>query len=238
MVLNMLNLLKSSLLAAASVALFVGEASAQYYNPGPTSQSFGHQPGGIGADFGLNQNGFNPNVGFGVGPVGAGVGTGFGRQGIGTGANVGVGPLGASVDGGLGRNGLGLRGSSGIGNTGAAFNGGVSNGGLGVGANARVLGFGPGASLGVGRNGPGLGASLAFGPLGTLLIGSHRNSYPGAQQTAAHVYPGQNASYYTPQSYGNAAYYRNAPVQVPQYRQPIPTQRFKSPKCYQSQWTC
>ena len=241
MVLNMFSFFKSSLLAAASLTLLATEASAQYYNPAPAQQLNGHQPGGLGLDLGLRNNAFNPNVGLGIGQVGAGVGTGVGLNGIGTGANVGVGPLGASVDGGLGRNGLGVRASSGIGNTGAAFNGGVSKGGLGVGANARVLGFGPGASLGVGKNGPGLGASLAFGSLGTLLIGSHRNTYPGAEQTAAHMYPDQKANYYAPQSYGNMSYYKSAPMQQPQYQQhqqrPVNYRHYVTPSC-QTEWTC
>lgn len=234
---DMLHLLKSSLFAAAGLTLLASEASAQYYTPASAQGFHGHQPVGLGLDLGLRNNGFNPNVGFGIGQVGAGLGTGIGRNGIGTGANVGVGPLGASVDGGLGPNGLGLRSSAGIGNTGAAFNGGVSGGGLGVGANARVLGFGPGASLGVGKNGPGLGASLAFGSLGTLLIGSHRNTYPGAQQTAAHIYPDQNTSYYAPQSYGNPSYYKAAPAQHLQYRHARPHRQHVTSEC-QSGWTC
>lgn len=215
---------KSSLIVVASIALFASEASAQYYNPVP-AQSYGHQPGGLGLDLGLRNGGFNPNLGFGVGQVGAGVGSGFGRNGIGQGLNFGVGPLGVSADSGLGRNGLGVRASSGIGNTGASLEGGLSQGGLGLGASSKLFGFGPGASIGIGERGPSLGASVAFGPIGTLLIGSHRNSYPGAQQTAAYMYPNQNASYYTAQNYGNSPYYRTAPVQYPAYAQARPAHR-------------
>lgn len=214
-------LIKTSLIAVIGVAFATGEASAQYYNPGPAPYSQAHHPGGLGLDLGLRNHGFNPNVGVGVGQVGAGVGAGVGRHGFGLGANTGVGPLGASADAGLSRNGLGVQGAAGIGRTtGAAFGGGISDGGLGVGASAKVLNFGAGASVGVGDRGPGLGASLGFGPLGTLLIGSHRNSYPGAQQ-AAFTYPNQQARYYTPQHYGNTPYYRPAPAQqaiYPQYQ--------------------
>ncbi|MDB2439433.1 hypothetical protein N9W89_12015 [Hellea sp.] len=218
-------LIKSSLIAVTSLAVFASEASAQYYNPTPASQAHVHQPGGLGLDLGLRDGGFNPNLGAGIGQVGAGVGTGIGRNGIGLGANTGVGPLGISTDGGLSQNGLGVRASGGIANTGAALEGGVSGRGVGLGASAKVLGFGGGASLGVGDRGPGLGASVAFGPLGTLLIGSHRNSYPGAEQTAAHMYPNQHASYYTPQHYGNSPYYQTAPVQRPHYTRPVAAPR-------------
>ena len=204
-----------AILAPILAATFVpSQASAQFYTP-PSAQAYNsHSPGGVGLDFGLRNGGFNPAVGAGIGPVGAGFGTGFGTHGIGAGANAGVGPLGATLDGGLGRNGVGVRSSAGIGNTGAAVEGGISDGGIGLGGNARILGFGGGASLGFGDRGPGLGASLAFGPLGTLQIGSHRNSYPGAQQTAAHVTPGQGNSYYSQQNFGNQPYYR---TQRPQY---------------------
>ena len=195
------------ILAAAFVP---STASAQFYTP-PAPYHYAHAPGGVGLDLGLRRGGFNPAIGAGIGPVGAGVGTGFGTHGIGAGANAGVGPLGATLDGGLGRNGVGLRSSAGIGNTGAAVEGGISEGGIGLGGNARILGFGGGASLGFGDRGPGLGASLAFGPLGTLQIGSHRNSYPGAQQTAAHVTPGQGNHYYTQQNFGNQPYYQQQP---------------------------
>ena len=212
-------LIKSSLVAVFSLTFMASEASAQYYAPTPAPQSNGHYPGGLGLDLGLRDYGFNPNAAVGIGPIGAGVGAGVGQHGLGLGANTGVGPLGASADAGLGRNGLGARGSAGIGKTtGAAFNGGISGDGIGVGASAKVLNFGAGASLGIGNRGPGLGASLGFGPLGTLLIGSHRNSYPGAQ-TAANTIPNQRASYYTQQNYGNAPYYRPAPMQHPNYRQ-------------------
>ena len=200
------------ILAAAFVP---SHASAQFYTPPPVQQYQGHFPGGVGLDLGLRDGGFNPAVGAGLGPVGAGVRTGFGTHGLGAGANAGVGPIGASIDGGLGRNGVGLRSSAGVGNTGAAVEGGLSNGGIGLGGNARILGFGGGASLGVGDRGPGLGASLAFGPLGTLQIGSHRNSYPGARQTAAHVTPGQGNRYYAQQNFGNQPYYQ---TQQPQFR--------------------
>ena len=230
--------LKPSLLAIAAAALLASEASAQYYNPNPNIQNSGYQPS-AGLSLGARNGGLNPNAGFGYGPVGAGVGVGLGRNGIGAGANTGIGPLGIAADGGLGRNGLGLRGTTGIGNTGAAFDGGISNGGVGVGANARIFGFGPGASIGVGERGPGLGASFAFGPLGTLLIGSHKNSYPGAAQTAAHVYPDQNASYYVPQTYGQKPYYQPAPVQRPNYNQSnyVPPAQYSLSRCPQN-WTC
>lgn len=241
--LSMSYFLKLSLIAPLSLAVLASEASAQFYTPGPAPQSHTQHPGGLGLDLGLRNGGFNPNAGVGIGQLGAGVGTGFGINGIGAGANAGVGPIGASVDAGLGRNGIGARAGAGIANTGAAFEAGLSGGGVGVGANAKVLGFGAGASLGVGKRGPGLGTSIAFGPLGTLLIGSHRNSYPGARQTAAFTRPNQNASYYTPQNYGNPSYYRSAPTQRPVYTQPTyvphhghyPQQRRSS--C-QAGWTC
>ena len=198
------------ILAAAFVP---SAASAQFYAPPPVQQAQFHSPGGVGLDFGLRNGGFNPALGAGIGPVGAGVGTGFGTHGVGAGANAGIGPIGASLDGGLGRNGVGLRSSAGIGNTGAAVEGGISEGGIGLGGNARIFGFGGGASLGFGDRGPGLGASLAFGPLGTLQIGSHRNSYPGARQTEAHVTPGQGNRYYTQQNFGNQPYFRTQPAQ-------------------------
>ena len=219
----MYKILKPSLVALAAIAFLTSEASAQYYNPGTVVQNNAFQPG-LGLSLDAQNGGLNPNAGFGFGPVGAGAGLGLGRNGIGAGANTGVGPLGITADGGLGRNGLGLRGSGGIGNTGAAFDGGISDGGVGVGANARLFGFGPGASLGIGNRGPGLGASFAFGPLGSIRLGSHRNSYPGAQQTAAHINANQGASYYAPQNFGRTPYYRPVPVQRPLY-QPAPVQR-------------
>ena len=226
---------KASFIAVSTLALLASEATAQYYTP-VSPQSFGQPPVGLGLDLGVQNGGFNPNVGFGVGPVGAGVGTGIDRNGFGQGFSAGVGPLGFSADGGLGRNGLGLGASAGIGNTGACFEGGLSDGGGGLGASTRLLGFGPGFSLGFGDRGPGLGASMAFGPLGTLLIGSHRNSYPGAQRTASHIYPGQNTSYYTAQNFGNSPYYRAAPTQyVQQY--PLYSQQYSSQRC-PVKWTC
>ena len=231
----MKRFLKPSLLAVTAITMLTTEASAQYYNPASPTQHYVNQPG-LGLSLGARNGGINPNVGFGYGSVGAGAGLGLGRSGIGAGANTGIGPLGVAADGGLGRNGLGLRGAAGIGNTGAAFDGGISNGGVGVGANARILGFGPGASIGVGERGPGLGASFAFGPLGTLLIGSHRNSYPGARQTQAHIYPDQNQAYYAPQTYGRAPYYRSAPVQRPQYKAAPPAQ-YSASRCPQG-WVC
>jgi len=236
----MLHLVKSSLVAIIGITFIAGEASAQYYNPAPAPHSYAHQPGGLGLDLGLRNNGFNPNAGFGIGPVGAGVGTGIGTQGIGLGANTGIGPLGVSTDGGLGRNGLGARAAAGIGNTGASLEGGLSRGGLGLGASAKVLNVGAGASLGIGDRGPGLGASLAFGSLGTLLIGSHRNSYPGAAQTAAYTNPNQRASYYTQQNYGNPSYYQAAPVQRPNYTHRVVAQPQKQYVTYSCpvNWTC
>lgn len=219
----MVKILKPALVAIGAFAFLTSEASAQYYNPAPAPQYQDYKPR-IGANLGAENSGLNPQAGFGYGPVGAGARLGLGRNGIGAGTNTGVGPIGVTTDGGLGPNGLGLRGSGGIGNTGAAFNGGISDGGVGVGANARILGFGPGASLGIGDRGPGLGASLAFGPLGTLRIGSHRNSYPGAQQTAAHILPNQGTSYYNSQTYGRTPYYQPAPVQRPAYRPAQPAQ--------------
>ena len=233
----MYRTLKLSLLAIGALALFTSEASAQYYNPAPAPQSQDYKPR-IGAKLGAENGGINPQAGFGYGPVGAGARLGVGRNGVGAGANTGVGPIGVTADGGLGRNGLGLRGSGGLGNTGAAFNGGISDGGVGVGANARVFGFGPGASVGIGDRGPGLGASFAFGSLGTLVIGSHRNSYPGAQQTAAHIYPNQGTSYYDTQNYGRAPYYRPAPTQRPTYKQAQPVQYQNSQPPCQKPWVC
>ena len=231
----MYKILKPSLLAIAGLALFTSAASAQYYTPAASVQNNGYQPG-LGLTLGAKNGGLNPSAGFGYGPVGAGIGTGFGRNGIGAGANTGLGPLGISADGGLGRNGIGLRGTSGVGNSGTAFNGGVSKGGIGFGANARILGFGPGASFGVGERGPGLGASFAFGSLGTLQLGSHRNSYPGAVQTAAHIYPNQNRTYYAPQTYGRTPYYQPAPVQQPPYT-PAPSAQYSASHCPQG-WVC
>ena len=231
----MYKILKPSLLAIAALALFTSAASAQYYVPAASVQNNDYQPG-LGLSLGAQNGGLNPSAGFGYGPVGAGIGTGFGRNGIGAGANTGLGPLGISADGGLGRNGIGLRGTSGVGNSGAAFNGGVSKGGIGVGANARILGFGPGASLGVGERGAGLGASFAFGSLGTLQLGSHRNSYPGAAQTAAHIYPDQNRTYYAPQTYGRMPYYMPAPVQQPPHT-PGPSVQYSASHCPQG-WVC
>ena len=227
---------KASFIAVSALALLATEAHAQYYTP-VAPQSYGQQPVGLGLDFGVKNGGFNPNVGFGVGPVGAGVGAGLDRNGFGQGFSAGVGPLGFSADGGLSRNGLGLGTSAGIGNTGASFEGGLSDGGVGLGASTRLLGFGPGVSLGFGDRGPGLGASMAFGPLGTLLIGSHRNSYPGAKRTESHTYPGQNTSYYTAQNFGKSPYYRAAPrsyrqAQYPQYRP-----QYSSQQCPVN-WTC
>ena len=238
-------ILKTSLVAIAGFALLNSEASAQYYNPAPAPQSYGQHVGG-GFGLGLNRNGFNPNLGFGAGPVGAGLGAGIGSNGIGTGFNTGVGPLGVAANGGLGRNGLGLATAAGVGNTGAAFDGGFSKGGLGFGTSAKLFGFGPGASLGIGNKGPGLGASMAFGTLGTLALGSHRNSYPGAQQTAAHMYPNQNASYYTQQNYGRAPAARTIPVQHLNQRQYVPVQQsqyneqqyqYRAPRCPVN-WKC
>lgn len=215
----MSHIIQSSCLAILGLGLFSSEAVAQYYNPNASTPAYAHQSVGGGLDLGIRNNGINPNVGLGVGQVGAGLATGLGQNGVGQGLNVGVGPLGVSADAGLSRNGLGVRTSAGIGNTGAALEGGISDGGVGLGASTKILGFGGGASLGVGDAGPGLGASLAFGPLGTLVIGSHRNSYPGAEQTAAYTYPNQNAAYYTPQHYGQAPYYQPAPVQRANYQQ-------------------
>ena len=205
-------------LALSVPALACSSASAQYYSPGSAIQSFPNQPIGLGINPGIGTRGINPNVGFGLGPIGTGVGAGFGTNGIGTGANIGVGPIGVSTDGGLNRNGLGTRVSAGVGNTGAGFEGGFSRGGLGVGTGAQLFGFGPSASVGIGNRGPGLGASLAFGPLGTLLIGSHRNSYPGAKLTSAYANPNRTSTFYQTQNYGANPYYRAVPSQAPHYR--------------------
>ena len=234
MVGTMSNFFKTTVLGLAGLSVFASEASAQFYAPDLTPQANNYQHIGGGLDLGLRNNGFNPHLGLGAGQVGAGLGAGLGASGIGQRARVGLGPLGAAVNSGVSRNGLGVAASSGIGNTGAALSGGLTGGGLGAGANARVLGFGPGASVGIGRNGPGLGASVAFGPIGTLLIGSHRNSYPGAQQTAAHIYPNQSASYYAPQSYGNPTNYSPAPTRQVQHRA-YSQSRFS--RC-QGPWTC
>lgn len=236
----MLRILKTSLLAITASTLFASGACAQYYDPNPQVRNHSYQPN-AGFRLGARNGGINPNAGFGYGPVGAGVAAGLGRNGVGTGINTGVGPLGVTADAGIGRNGVGLRGAGGIGNTGAAFNGGVSGGGIGAGANARLFGFGPGASIGIGERGPGLGASLAFGPLGSLLIGSHRNTYPGAQQTAAHIYPNQNTAYYRQQDYGRTPYYQAAPVQQLRHRvvpaERHPTQNSSVSRCPQN-WIC
>lgn len=255
--------LKGFLFTLTSSVILTSAASAQYYNPAPTSQypayQSPHQPGGAGVDIGLRNSGFNPSVGVGIGQLGVGVGTGIGRNGIGEGVNVGVGPLGVSTDAGLGRNGLGARVASGIGNTGASVEGGLSNGGLGFGTSAKVVGFGGGISAGLGSRGPGLGASVAFGRLGTLLLGSHRNSYPGAQQTATYTHPSQSPPYYAAQNYGNAAYYKAAPsyqhrqaqyahrphthhpqpvtAQGGYYQRPVVQHQYVPPKC-SGRWSC
>ena len=202
----------TALLAALGFVAFLPiSAFAQYYTPSAAPNPYA-QPVGLGFDHGIRNGGINPSVGFGAGPIGAGVGTGFGLNGAGAGVNAGLGPFGVSTNGGISRHSIGAGGSAGIGNSGAAFEGGVSGGGLGVGANVRAFGIGPGASIGIGERGPSLGASVAFGSLGTLLIGSHRNSFPGAQQTLAHTDPSQNALYYSTQSYGNSPFY-TAPAQ-------------------------
>ena len=218
------------------------QAAAQYYTPKAVPASNNLIPGGVGFDHGLRHSGFNPSVGAGLGPIGAGVGTGFGRRGIGAGVNAGVGPIGATTNAGLSRKGIGARGSAGVGNTGAAFEGGLSRGGVGVGANARVLGVGGGVSAGLGKRGPGLGASLAFGNVGTLLIGSHKNSYPGARQTSFHTRRAPNAAYYAQQNYGTAPYYV-APVQ--RYKKakavkpaPIAKPLSQSTSVCGATWTC
>ena len=244
----MSHFVQSSIIAIASVVFCTSDAAAQYYNPNPTPQPYAYQPVGAGLDLGLRNGGFNPSLGFGAGQVGAVAATGFGPNGLGQGLNAGVGPLGVSADVGLGRNGLGVRASSGISNTGASLEGGISGGGVGLGATTKLFGFGGGASIGVGDRGPGLGASVAFGPIGTLLIGSHRNSYPGAEQTAAHMYPGQNAAYYTPQRYSGSPSYQTAPVQHLSYGRPLnvqqsqyapqaPRSQYARPTC-PARWTC
>lgn len=241
-------ILKTSVLVIAGLVVLSSEASAQYYTPPPVSQTYGQQPISGGFGLGLNGNGFNPNLGFGAGSVGVGVGAGIGRSGIGSGFNTGIGPIGATANGGLGSNGIGLATAAGIGNTGAAFDGGFSKGGLGIGSSAKILGFGPGASVGFGKSGPGLGASMAFGRLGTLALGSHRQTYPGAQQTAGHMQPNQNASYYTPQNYGRAVTARTVPVQnlnqvqsvpaqQPQYQYHVQQPQYRAPTC-RSNWGC
>jgi len=158
-------------------------AYAQFYTPPTEYAHQAHHPGGAGIDLGLTRQGFYPAIRAGIGPIGVGIGAGLGHHGLGTGANLGVGPLGATVNSGLGHQGLGM------------------------GASASVLGFGPGVSASIGHKGPGLGASVGFGPLGTLQIGSHANTYPSAQQTGDHFAPNNSASYYLPAQYGNAPYY-------------------------------
>ena len=222
------------------------QATAQYYAPHSGPYAAPQLPIGFGVDHGLRNNGFYPSVGAGLGPIGAGVGAGLGSKGLGSGVNVGVGPIGVSTDGGIGRNGIGARTSAGLANTGAAFEGGISRGGVGFGTNARAFGIGGGASLGLGNRGPGLGASLAFGQIGTLVIGSHRNSYPGAAQTAYHTSPTQNASYYRQQSYGNLPYYRPQPAYShsaplhhrPVHVQPVHVQQQQYLSACPAPWSC
>jgi len=182
-------------------------AYAQFYTPPTEYAHQAHHPGGAGIDLGLTRQGFYPAIRAGIGPIGVGIGAGLGHHGLGTGANLGVGPLGATVNSGLGHQGLGLASRVGIGNTGLSADAGLSPDGLGMGASASVLGFGPGVSASIGHKGPGLGASVGFGPLGTLQIGSHANTYPSAQQTGDHFAPNNSASYYLPAQYGNAPYY-------------------------------
>ena len=194
---------------AISIATLViaPHAAAQYYRPNAPLYTSPVQPAGLGLDPGLRLTGINPNIGIGLGPVGTGIGGGFGLNGAGGGINTGVGPIGLSTNAGLGRKGIGTRSTVGIGNTGAAFETGLSRGGLGFGTNARVFGIGGGVSAGVGKRGPSAGASLAFGQAGTLLIGSHRNSFPGARQTAFHTIKAPNAPYYAQQNYGKTPFY-------------------------------
>ena len=239
----MSRIVTTTIATLSFVALGTINAAAQYYTPGVAPTPYA-QPVGLGFEHGIRNAGINPNVGFGLGPIGAGVGSGFGLNGAGAGANVGLGPLGVSTNGGISRHGIGGRGSAGFGNTGAAFEGGISNGGLGVGANVRAFGIGPGASIGFGDRGPSLGASVAFGRLGTLLIGSHRNSFPGAQQTLAHSEPSRDASYYSTQNYGNAPFY-TSPRQISRTPQLTRTQReqlrARSTRAYSqcgSPWVC
>jgi len=132
---------------------------------------------------------------------------------------------------------LGARASAGIGNTGAGLEGGISQGGLGVGTGAQVFGVGPAASLGIGNRGPGLGASMAFGPLGTLLIGSHRNSYPGARLTSTYAHPNQTSSFYQQQNFGAVPYYRAVPAQGRHIKRDAPRQNYAVSKC-NAPWVC
>ena len=196
-----------TLLAPIMTLALAPNAAAQYYRPNAPLYTSFIQPAGIGVDPGLSHTGFNPNVGIGLGPVGTGLGAGIGLNGVGGGLNAGAGPFGVSTNSGLSRKGIGTRSTVGIGNTGGAFEGGFSRGGLGFGTNARVLGVGGGVSAGVGKRGPSAGASLAFGNVGTLLLGSHRNSFPGARQTAFHTIKAPNAPYYVQQNYGKTPFY-------------------------------
>lgn len=229
--------LKLSVLALSIMALGSAAASAQYYVPQPAVQNHSHFPVGIGINPGFQPHGLYPNVGFGVGPVGTGASVGIGRHGAGAGANVGFGPIGVSTDAGIGRNGFGTRGNLGIGNTGAGIEGGVSNSGLGVGAGAQIFGFGPSASAGVGNKGLGLGASVAFGPIGTLQIGSHRNSYPGARLASIYANPAQTSSFYQQQNYGANPYYRPAPIQRVQHKSTTRPVSYIISRC-QGPWIC
>jgi len=219
------NLFKSALIGLVAGGLATAftamDASAQYYAPGSVGHNLTPAPLGLGIDPGFRPQGIYPNVGVGLGPLGAGVGAGAGFNGIGSGANVGVGPLGVAVNGGLNGNGLGAGVNAGIGNTGVGVEGGLSRGGVGAGAGVQLFGFGPAASVGVGDRGPSLGASVGFGPLGTLLIGSHRNSFPGAHKAAAYAEPKIRNNFYQQRNFGAVPYYtpnHYTSAQRPQFR--------------------
>ena len=200
----------------AGLAFVPTSAAAQYYNP---PQPHIHTEGGgvIAIDPGFRE-GVYPQVGLGIGDVGAGVGAGFGARGVGAGATAGVGPLGATTDLGFSKNGLGGRASAGVGSgTGANAELGFGGGGVGAGASAKILGFGGGASLGIGNGGPGIGASVALGPLGSIRLGSHQGTYPGAEQTYNAMNENIRQTYYQPRPYGYKPAYRGQMI-TPEYR--------------------
>ena len=218
--------IRAAALSIVGLAILPTTAAAQYYNP---PQPHIHTQGGgvIAVDPGFVE-GVYPQVGLGISDVGAGVGAGFGARGVGAGATAGIGPVGATTDLGVSRNGLGGRASAGIGaGTGANAELGFGGGGVGAGASAKILGFGGGASLGLGNGGPGIGASVALGPLGSIKLGSHQGSYPGAQSTYNAMNEDIRQTYYQPRPYGFKPAYRGQMI-TPEYR-PQPGQQGYAP---------
>ena len=234
------TIIRAAALILAGTAFIPTSAAAQYYNP---PQPHIHTQGGgvIAVDPGFRE-GLYPQVGVGISDVGAGISAGLGARGVGAGATAGVGPLGATTDLGFSKNGVGGRASVGIGSgTGANAELGFGGGGVGAGASAKLLGFGGGASLGIGNGGPGIGASVALGPLGSIKLGSHQGTYPGAQSTYNAMNENIRQTYYQPRPYGYKPAYRGQMI-TPEYR-PQPGQQGYAPPAqlqprYSSQPSC